>query len=141
MSGFNKTYAVAFVVIAVAVGFTFWAFSSSLTQYVDIKTARQTNTPVQLRGFIVRDMTHKTSYDSTAHALKFWMKDKNAETMEVVYYGAKPDAFDNAPGTAALGSIHRDMDGIERFHASNLVIQCPSKYNDEKNVYTKTASN
>ena len=141
MNGFNKTYAVAFIVIAVAVGFTSWAFSTGMTQYVDIKTARKINSPVQLRGFIVRDMTHKATYDAGSHALKFWMKDKNQEMMEVVYHGAKPDAFDNAPGTAALGSIRRDVDGTERFHASSLAIQCPSKYQDEKVVYTKTASN
>lgn len=138
---FNKTYLIAFAVIAIAAGFTAWAFMSGMSRYVDIKTARTEKNSVQLRGFIVRDETRTPVYDQKLHALRFWMRDQNKEEMEVVYYGAKPDAFDSAPGTAAHGSIRRDKDGVERFHADSIVIQCPSKYNDETSIYKKTASN
>lgn len=136
----NKAYIIAFVVISLALGFTMWSFSSSLTPYVDVKTARKTNTPVQIRGIILRgDSEHPIVRDAARNALRFWIKDPNQELIEVVYYGAKPDAFDTAPGTAAHGFVRKE-DGREVFVSDSLVVQCPSKYNDEKSIYKRSAS-
>src|SRR5437879_1200480 len=130
----NKGYIIAFVVIGVALGFTMWSFSSGMTPYVDVKTARKANTPVQIRGLIMRDAEHLVTRDSRLNALRFWIKDANKEAIEVVYYGAKPDAFDTAPGTAAHGYVRKE-NGTDVFVSDSLVVQCPSKYNDEKSVY------
>ncbi len=135
----NKAYIVAFVVISIALGFTMWSFSSSLTPYVDVKTARKMNTPVQIRGVILRDSAHPIVRDSKRNALRFWIKDPNKEEIEIVYYGAKPDAFDTAPGTAAHGYVRKE-DGREVFVSDSLVVQCPSKYNDSKSIYKQSAS-
>ncbi len=135
----NRAYIIAFVVIGLALGFTMWSFSSSLTPYVDVKTARKSNTKVQIRGIILRDSAHPVVRDSKRNALRFWIKDPNSEEIEIVYYGAKPDAFDTAPGTAASGYV-RKADGREVFVSDNLVVQCPSKYNDEKSIYKQAAA-
>ena len=135
----NRAYIIAFVVISLALGFTMWSFSSSLTPYVDVKTARKTNTPVQIRGIILRDSAHPIVRDAKRNALRFWIKDPNKEEIEIVYYGAKPDAFDTAPGTAAHGYVRKE-DGREVFVSDSLVVQCPSKYNDEKSIYKQAAS-
>lgn len=135
----NKAYIIAFVVIGLALGFTLWSFSSGMTQYVDIKTARKINTPVQVRGIILRDTEHPVQNDKNLHALRFWIKDVNKEEIEVVYYGAKPDAFDTAPGTAAHGFIRKE-NGTDVFVSDSLVVQCPSKYDDQKSVYKQSAS-
>jgi len=140
----NKMYIIAFLVIGGALGFTMWSFSSSLTPYVDVKTARKTNTPVQIRGIILRDNAHQVVRDSKKNALRFWIKDQNQEEIEVVYYGAKPDAFDAAPGTAAHGYVRHDAEtGRDIFASDSLIVQCPSKYNDVKYkdaMYKQTAS-
>ena len=135
----NKAYVIAFVVIGLAVGFTMWSFSSSLTPYVDVKTARKMNTPVQVRGIILRDSAHPIVRDPAHNTLRFWIKDPNKEEIEVVYYGAKPDAFDTAPGTAAHGYVRKE-DGRDVFVSDSLVVQCPSKYNDEKSIYKQSAA-
>ena len=135
----NKAYIIAFVVISIALGFTMWSFSSSLTPYVDVKTARKMNTPVQIRGVILRDSAHPIVRDAKRNALRFWIKDPNKEEIEVVYYGAKPDAFDTAPGTAAHGYVRKE-DGREVFVSDSLVVQCPSKYNDSKSIYKQSAA-
>jgi hypothetical protein len=41
----KKAYIIAFLVIGVAAGFTLWAFSGSMTPYVDIATARRSAAP------------------------------------------------------------------------------------------------
>jgi cytochrome c-type biogenesis protein CcmE len=135
----NKAYLIAFVVISAALGFTLWSFSSGLTPYVDVKTARTMITAVQIRGIILRDKEHPIVRDSQRNALRFWIKDPNKEEIEIVYYGAKPDAFDTAPGTAAHGYVRKE-NGRDIFVSDSLVVQCPSKYNDQKAIYKQTAS-
>jgi cytochrome c-type biogenesis protein CcmE len=136
----KKAYIVGLLVISLALGFTLWAFSNSLSPFVDIKTARTTSGPVQVRGFIVKDGEHTPYYDSKAGAFRFWIVDKNKELCEVVYHGAKPDAFDAAPGLSASGVMARDAEGKEFFNSDSLSVQCPSKYNDHKVDYSKKPS-
>ncbi len=128
----KKAYIVAILIIVVAAGFTMWAFSSAMTPYVDIRTARQMGTNVQVRGKIL----HETAlYDMHQNVLRFLLEDKNKERIEVVYHGAKPDAFDTAPETAAEGYVHRDASGQDVFESDKMAIKCPSKYDDNKSPY------
>jgi cytochrome c-type biogenesis protein CcmE len=132
----KKAYIIAFLVIGVAAGFTLWAFSGSMTPYVDIATARRSATPVQVRGKILHETAY---YDKNANALRFQIEDVNKERIEVVYRGGKPDAFDTAPETAATGLVRKDATGSEIFESDKLVVKCPSKYDGNKNYYQANA--
>lgn len=126
----KTAYIIAALIISTALGFTMWAFSSSMTPYVNIKQARESSTTVQVRGKILRDATHTPFYDTKENALRFWIEDANKEQIEVVYKGAKPEAFDTAPETAAHGLVR---DG--KLYSDNLVVKCPSKYEGDKDPY------
>ena len=126
----KKAYIVGFLVIGLALGFTLWAFSSSMTPYVDIKTARLMGSAVQVRGKILHDDTVR--YDESIHALRFWIEDINKERIEVIYRGGKPEAFDKAPETAAHGMIRKEANGNVVFESDKLVVKCPSKYDEGK---------
>ena len=115
------------LIIALAAGFTVWAFSGSMTPYVDIRTARQMDSEVQVRGRILHDTAF---YDTKINALRFKIEDKNKEIIEVVYHGGKPDAFDTAPQTAAHGQIRNGV-----FVSDSLTVQCPSRYDDKNGPY------
>ena len=134
----KRAYIVAFFVISIAMGFTMWAFSSAATPYVNIATARQLGTPAQVRGKILRnpaDLKPGESaphYDTQRGALRFWIEDENKQRVEVIYRNAKPDAFDQAPETAALGIVKGDT-----LNADQLIIKCPSKYEGGKVDYKK----
>ena len=130
----KKAYIIAFMVIGAAMGFTLWAFSSALTPYVDIRTARASGTSVQVKGKILHA---KQYWDPRNNVLRFPIVDKNNDTIEVVYKGAKPDAFDTAPETAATGVVQKDADGHEIFVSSNMVVKCPSKYDDRSKPVDK----
>lgn len=134
----KKSYIIGLLVISVALGFSLWAFSSSLSPYVDLKTARKTAGPVQVRGLVLKDADHLPYYDAQSHAFRFWMEDSGKEHIEVVYHGAKPDSFDEAPGVSASGVIARDpATGREYFNSDSLSVKCPSKYDDRKPDYSK----
>jgi cytochrome c-type biogenesis protein CcmE len=130
----KKAYIIAFLVIGVAMGFTMWAFSSAMTPYVDIKTARTSTTPVQVKGKILHETVRWEN-----NALHFRIEDKNHEQIEVVYKGAKPEAFDTAPETAADGVVTQE-NGQEVFVSSRMVVKCPSKYDDSKKPAPQTAA-
>ncbi len=138
----NKAYLIGFLVISVALGFALWALSSSMNPYVNLETARKMQSSVQLRGLILRDDSHPIYYDTQKNALRFWITDvldKKEQSspeheIEVVYHGAKPDAFDSATGTAAHGRVSKEGER-EVFVSDSMVIQCPSKYSEGKSPY------
>lgn len=121
----KQAYIIGILVISLALGFTLWAFSSSMTPYVTVAAAKQSDTPVQVRGKILRDAANPPYYDKEHNALRFWIEDSKGERIEVVYKGGKPDAFDEAEETAAHGMV---KDGI--FFSDKLIVQCPSKYDE-----------
>lgn len=143
----KSAYIIGLIIISLAAGFTAWSFSSSMSPYVDLKKARASGTAVQLRGKILRDADHPVFYDAKNNALRFWitdtLDDKTAgdrgsaeHQIQVIYHGAKPDAFDAAVGTAAHGMIQKEGDR-EVFVSDSMVVQCPSKYSDGKTPYKK----
>ena len=83
-------------------------------------------------------------YDPDLKALCFWIEDKNHERIEVQFHGAKPEAFDTAPETAATGIIRKNASDPTRdvLVSDSMVVKCPSKYDDHKSPYQekKTAS-
>ena len=133
----KQAYLIGILIISLALGFTMWAFSSAMSPFVDLKTARKSTGPVQLRGLIVKDAEHAAYYDAKTSAFRFWIIDKNNELCEVVYHGAKPDAFDAAKGLTASGMLKRDGGGTEFFNSDSLSVQCPSKYDSYKVDYSK----
>ena len=133
----NKAYIIGLLVISVAMGFTLWSFKDTMTPYTDIAGARKRDSTVQVRGTILHDTAH---YDDQIHALRFAIQDDKGAKIEVIYHGAKPEAFDTAKETAAHGRIGREATGKEVFLSDALVVKCPSKYDDNKTPYKKTAS-
>lgn len=126
----------AFFVISLALGFAVFAFMGAVPQYLTIKQARNSTTPVQVKGNILHSTVR---YDKTAGALRFEIEDDNKERIQIVYRGAKPDAFDTAPETAATGLVKKAEDGTEYFDTKSIIVKCPSKYDDKGNL-KKSAS-
>lgn len=131
----SKASIITLIVISAALGITMWSFSSGMSVYVDVKTARTSKGSVQIRGIILRDEAHPIKSTPEKRTLSFWIEDVNKEKIEVVYYGGKPDAFDSATGTAAHGYVRRDANGREFIAADKLIVQCPSRYDDKTNIY------
>ncbi len=133
----NKAYIIGILVISVAMGFTLWSFKDTMTPYTDVAGARKSETEVQVRGKILHDTAR---YDDAIHALRFSIQDDKGEKIEIIYHGPKPEAFDTAKETAAHGMVRKEASGQEVFLSDSLIVKCPSKYDDNKTPYKKTAS-
>ena len=112
----------------VIIGFTVWAaisFNASLTPYVSIEEAKQTNGIVQVKGARVDG----GFFDVQRNLFTFHIRDdESGETVKVVYDGAKPGNFDQATHVVCVG---RYENGV--FRARELLVKCPSKYQEEEN--------
>jgi len=109
----------AVIVILAAI----WLFSSlddSLTPYISFEEAKQRGQRVQVMGSIVKEAVR---YDTDSLQLIFKVEDEEHEQLTVVYAGSMPGNFDQAKSVVCRGAYR---DG--RFHADELLLKCPSKY-------------
>jgi cytochrome c-type biogenesis protein CcmE len=66
--------------------------------------------------------------------LKFSIHDENGDVLPVVFYGPRPDNFQRAAEAIAEGQLLPDG----TFQADNLLLKCPSRYEEEpEEVYVE----
>jgi cytochrome c-type biogenesis protein CcmE len=106
------------VVAFLAYGTT--SFKSNLTPYVSFEEASRSERKVQVAGGLVEN---STEYIDESEELRFTMVEEDGDTMTVLYKGIKPGNFEEAIQIVAVGSYG---DGV--FHAEQLLVKCPSKY-------------
>jgi len=110
----------------IIIGFTVWAaisFNSALTPYVSIDEAKQTQSVVQVKG----ERLDEGRYDVQRNLFVFHIKDENGVTVKVVYDGVKPGNFDQASHVVCVGKYENGA-----FHAKQLLVKCPSKYQEQE---------
>jgi len=106
------------VVAFLAYGTT--SFKSNLTPYVSFEEASRSARKVQIAGGLVEK---STEYFDESEELRFTMVEEAGDTMRVRYKGIKPGNFEEAVQIVAVGNY---SDGV--FHAEQLLVKCPSKY-------------
>ncbi|HES60279.1 MAG: cytochrome c maturation protein CcmE [Calditrichaceae bacterium] len=118
----RKKYIIGGIII---VAFTVWAgisFKSTLTPYVSIAEAKQSGKMVQVKG----ERLDNGYFDTAKNLFTFEIKDEQGEILKVTYDGAKPGNFDQATHVVCVGKY---AGGV--FVAKELLIKCPSKYQEE----------
>jgi cytochrome c-type biogenesis protein CcmE len=113
-------YAVGAVLVVAFLAYGTTSFKSNLTPYVSFEEASRSGRKVQVAGGLVEN---STEYLDTSEELRFAMVDEDGNTMTVHYDGVKPGNFEEAVQIVAVGSYR---DGV--FHAEQLLVKCPSKY-------------
>jgi len=109
----------------VIVAFTIWAgisFNASLTPYVSISDAKTMESIVQVKG----ERLGNGNFDIEENMFTFNIRDDQGVEIEVVFDGAKPGNFDQASHVVCVGQYRKG-----RFHAKELLVKCPSKYQEE----------
>ncbi len=78
---------------------------------------------IRVSGAIIQD---SEDWDATNLMLKFKMSDQSGETILVSFHGSRPSNFDEATEAIVEGSIQPDG----TFKADNLLLKCPSRYEE-----------
>ena len=109
--------------IAATIALGMSAMGSSLTPYVSAAEAMDASGPVQVMGFPV----DAGSYTADG-VFRFGIKDEFGQPMEIHYAQPKPGNFEQAISVVAIGRFDRERNV---FVADDLLVKCPSKYQEE----------
>ncbi len=113
-------YAIGAVLVVAFLAYGATSFKSNLTPYVSFEEAMRKPAKVQVAGSLVPESTRYVEEDQR---LQFGIADDDGRVMTVLYGGVKPGNFEEATQIVAIGSYHDSA-----FHAEQLLVKCPSKY-------------
>lgn len=99
-------------------------FVANASPYVDVASAKTTGGDrLHLKGSIVAGTVFP---NPKAGTVSFTLKDDFGKTMPVTYSGPPPANMGTATQVVAIGKVSG-----ESFHAKELLLKCPSKYEAE----------
>ena len=130
----KKSSILGLIVIAIAIAVIICTYSSTST-YGSFGEAQKTAAELNVVGHL--DKQKALYYDAVkdANYFSFYMKDKQGMECKVVFPGTKPEDFEKSEQIVLTGQ----MIGNE-FHASKILMKCPSKYTQDKIEVTATKS-
>lgn len=123
----KKLHIVGIVVIAIAIGVIIVSLKNTST-YADFTEA--TSNPDKEYHVVGKlDKTHPQIYEPKVNADQFIFSliDNKGISKQVVLHKSKPQDFEKSEQIVLIGK----MEGSE-FHANDILMKCPSKYNDGK---------
>lgn len=129
----KKTHLIGIVIIALAVGAIMSTISDSST-YADFSEAfSNEGSEYHVVGKLNRDK--ETLYEPSVNPdlFSFYMIDNNGEEKKVLLHKSKPQDFERSEQIVLIGKAK----GGE-FHADEILMKCPSKYNDGVNSLSQT---
>lgn len=113
-------YAIGGALIVAFLAYGATSFKSNLTPYVSFEEAQKSSRRVQVAGGLVPE---STTYEESDKTLRFGIVDDSGDVLNVTYEGVKPGNFEEATQIVAIGSYSAGV-----FHADQLLVKCPSKY-------------
>ncbi|WP_372638209.1 cytochrome c maturation protein CcmE [Fodinibius sp.] len=111
--------------IIAIVGFTsllMYNFGNSISTYVNFEQAADMNNAHVVGSW---DDSREYGFSMESKQFIFHMQDEAGNVRRVVYPQSKPNNFEQADRLVVIGSIEGDV-----FYADEMLMKCPSKYND-----------
>jgi cytochrome c-type biogenesis protein CcmE len=122
----KKSHIIAIAIIAVAIAILISA-SGDVTTYADFNQAAKTGDKVKLVGQLVKDQPVEYNPEKDPNYLSFMLKDEKGEVRKVVLKAGKPQDFERSESIVLTGAMSGDV-----FEASDMLLKCPSKYQDQE---------
>ncbi len=107
-------------------------FGSQVGGYMNFEEAARTGASAHVVGTWAKD--RPTRYDRAQNVFTFYMRDEAGTVRKVRYNNPKPANFEEAEKVVVQGS---NQDGA--FVADDILVKCPSKYNDAKGLEQKAS--
>ena len=123
----KKIHIVGIVIIAIAIGAIFTTLNNTSTYAGFSEATKDAGSEFHVVGKL--DKQKEAIYDPKvdANLFTFYMIDNKGIESKVVLHKNKPQDFERSEQIVLIGR----MQGNE-FHASDILMKCPSKYNDGK---------
>ena len=107
-------------------------FGSQVGGYMNFEQAARTGASAHVVGTWAED--RPTHYDRAQNAFTFYMRDETGTLQKVRYNNPKPANFEEAEKVVVQGKNQGDV-----FVADNILVKCPSKYNDARGLKQKAS--
>ena len=123
----KKLHIIGIIIIAIAIGVIFISLKNTST-YADFTEAiNNPNTEYHVVGKL--DKTQPQIYDPKINAdeFLFTLVDNKGIAKQVVLHKSKPQDFEKSEQIVLIGKMKDN-----EFHANDILMKCPSKYNDPK---------
>ena len=125
----KKSHIIAIIIIAVAIGALVTTLGNTST-YADFSEAMKSpDSEFHVVGKLNKAKPTEYHPEVDADEFMFYMIDNNGMEQKVVLHKTKPQDFERSEQIVIIGKMH---DGA--FHANEILMKCPSKYNDGKQV-------
>ena len=121
----KKTHIIGIVIIAIAIAAILSTVSDSST-YANFSTAiKNSGKEFHIVGKLNKDKGFEYNPQTNANLFSFFLIDNDGMEKKVLFNGAKPQDFEKSEQIVIIGKIDGDD-----FHASNILMKCPSKYSN-----------
>lgn len=128
----KKLLVVGIIIIAVSVGFII-NLTSSVSSYATFDTAiSNPGREYHVIGKVNFDKPLEYDPHDNANVFGFYMKDTLGVEKKVLLNKAKPQDFEKSEQVVLIGKMKDD-----NFIASEILMKCPSKYNNTKDMVSK----
>lgn len=123
----KKSHIIGIIIIAVSIGAILTTLSNTST-YASFKEATE-NQGAEFHVVGKLDKTKELIYDPKvdANLFTFYMVDNEGLENKVILHKSKPQDFERSEQIVLIGKMQGDA-----FHANDILMKCPSKYNDGK---------
>ncbi len=102
-------------------------FGSQVGGYMDFEQAARTGASAHVVGTWAED--RPTHYNRSRNVFTFYMRDETGTVRKVRYNNPKPANFEEAEKVVVQGKSQNEV-----FVADNILVKCPSKYNDAQGL-------
>jgi cytochrome c-type biogenesis protein CcmE len=123
----KKIHILGIIVIAVAIGVIFTSLQSSATYSDFMEAAANPGTEYHVVGKLNKEVPVQYDPRINADECSFMMKDNKGIEKRVVLHKSVPQDFEKSEQIVLIGKMEGD-----EFHANDILMKCPSKYNDGK---------
>jgi len=130
----KKSSILGIVVIAVFIAIIISIYGDSST-YASFDEAQKTEAELHVVGQLNKEKELVYNPTQNANYFSFYMLDEHGQECKVVFQGSKPQDFERSEQIVLTGK----MVG-EEFHASKILMKCPSKYNDQQIEVTEAVA-
>lgn len=113
---------ISIVSIVMFTSLLMYNFGNSISTYVNFEQAEN-----RANSHVVGtwDNTQHYGFSRETMQFTFHMKDQDGNVRRVVYPRPKPNNFEQATQLVVVGEMRNNT-----FHANDMLMKCPSKYND-----------
>ncbi len=131
----KKMHIIAIVVIAIGLAVIVSTISNSSTYAPFSAAINHEGNTYHIVGKVDKTKDFIYNPEVNANLFGFYLVDNEGTEKKVLYDGAKPQDFERAEQIVVIGKMDKD-----EFHASQILMKCPSKYNGDKPDQMKVTS-